>query len=1006
MDIVPLLLVLLLVLLLLLVPLGVVLIAVQLSRLGSRVSQLEARLRSFEQREGPPPERSLSHGSAAAGSGAAGAGGGTAPAASRVDSLGPAQPARVGSRPAGEGPRPASPVRPELPPPIKPRVNASPPPPRRDQGRELDKRLPWRGLERQLIENWTGLIGVLVLVAGITFLVVNIALRLGPLARFLLTLAAAAALIAPSLRWGRHPRWRSLVAWLRSGGAALALFACLAGGSLPELGLRWLEDPRQALALLLLGMALNLAVAGLSRDQTVASLHVLVNLVPLLLVQQSPITLAVASLVCLAGLVLAARRPWDRHRLQVLLGYGVFQGVWLLRLGESLVSQPALRLGGLATALVVFGAGVLLLQRRSHSLPAAHLAALIAAWGGLGLALMAYPQQAASRVIGLLLAAALALLLAWLGRHGKARPLGTAQILISQGLVVAALLSLQPLLADGLLLNLVLLGESGLFLLLGLRELLASRRILQMGWGLVAVLAMAVLLQAWVLLTLPTFAPQSQGLGHVSPGPGAIPAQPFRPALLLLRAAALLVGVAWQLDRRGVALAWPPLLGLQAAALVLLGTAGLTPHWRPCWALLGMGSLLIADRRLRPPGLGMATAGAIPLAQLTSWGWLLAHRPQAAPALAQLLPLLALAIALIALASGPRRQALGLDLLGLNLGLGADLLLRPLSPLLPPLAWLLLSLPALLVADRLRQPLSSHGLALGLVALAAYALGFVIEIAFTATAVDVLGFSLHARHLIELLAVLVLAVWWRFQPRGPLARSNLWRLCHRWFLELLLLAAVLPLLIELSSLWQPFALALLALGLLSEPASRWLAPRAQLYAVLLYWLSIACGLFQQQAMPTSGWQGWEGLLALQAVALQLLFALLAPRWLPATTLRGMAGLPLLGGVASALARHGQRWLWYPLFVAVAVQLARGFDHALLTLVWALEAFLIYGLSAVLRDRQFRLVALLALAACLLRLLVVDMAEADLGLRGLVFVGVGLLMLAMNALYKRFEDRFR
>jgi hypothetical protein len=42
----------------------------------------------------------------------------------------------------------------------------------------------------------------------------------------------------------------------------------------------------------------------------------------------------------------------------------------------------------------------------------------------------------------------------------------------------------------------------------------------------------------------------------------------------------------------------------------------------------------------------------------------------------------------------------------------------------------------------------------------------------------------------------------------------------------------------------------------------------------------------------------------------------------------------------------------------------------------------------------------------MRLLVVDMAEADLGLRGLVFVGVGLLMLAMNALYKRFEDRFR
>jgi hypothetical protein len=34
-----------------------------------------------------------------------------------------------------------------------------------------------------------------------------------------------------------------------------------------------------------------------------------------------------------------------------------------------------------------------------------------------------------------------------------------------------------------------------------------------------------------------------------------------------------------------------------------------------------------------------------------------------------------------------------------------------------------------------------------------------------------------------------------------------------------------------------------------------------------------------------------------------------------------------------------------------------------------------------------------------------MAQADLGLRGLVFIGVGLLMVAMNALASRFRSRF-
>ena len=94
-----------------------------------------------------------------------------------------------------------------------------------------------------MIENWTGILGVVVLVAGVTFLAVSLALRLGPLARFLLTLLVALALMLPSALWGRRHSWRRLSLWMRSGGAALILFACVAAGGLPELGLRWLNDP-------------------------------------------------------------------------------------------------------------------------------------------------------------------------------------------------------------------------------------------------------------------------------------------------------------------------------------------------------------------------------------------------------------------------------------------------------------------------------------------------------------------------------------------------------------------------------------------------------------------------------------------------------------------------------------------------------------------------------------------------------------------------------------------
>ena len=106
-----------------------------------------------------------------------------------------------------------------------------------------------------------------------------------------------------------------------------------------------------------------------------------------------------------------------------------------------------------------------------------------------------------------------------------------------------------------------------------------------------------------------------------------------------------------------------------------------------------------------------------------------------------------------------------------------------------------------------------------------------------------------------------------------------------------------------------------------------------------------------------------------------------------------------------MARRRNLWLGHPLFIAVAVVLASGYDRALLTLLWTAEALAVYLLGVVLREPQFRQVALVGLGACLLRLLAIDMAQADLGLRGLVFVGVGLLLLALNALVHRFRSRF-
>ena len=96
---------------------------------------------------------------------------------------------RGGAWPSNGLAEPPAPAQ-NLPPSLGP---AEPPPPALAPARSAT----WQRLERLLIDHWTGIIGVMVVVAGITFLAINLALRLSAFERFLLLLAAALMLPRP-----------------------------------------------------------------------------------------------------------------------------------------------------------------------------------------------------------------------------------------------------------------------------------------------------------------------------------------------------------------------------------------------------------------------------------------------------------------------------------------------------------------------------------------------------------------------------------------------------------------------------------------------------------------------------------------------------------------------------------------------------------------------------------------------------------------------------------------
>jgi hypothetical protein len=383
---------------------------------------------------------------------------------------------------------------------------------------------------------------------------------------------------------------------------------------------------------------------------------------------------------------------------------------------------------------------------------------------------------------------------------------------------------------------------------------------------------------------------------------------------------------------------------------------------------------------------------------------MLLHQPHTPLVLlGHLLPLLLLALAQVAAAEGSAAFPLGIELFGVSAALGAHLLFAPLSPLLPGVAWLILSLVALGASNRLRPSHATHVLLMGLLLLVAFAGNYLLVIHHSSVLVG----PCRARLLIELFGLAVVLVWWFFRPREPLAANRLWQAVHPWFLEASLLGVVVTILSEVGPLARPLVWSLFALALLAEPLERLFAPRLKAYSVIFYWVSVVAAVAMLGRLESPSPQGWDQpqALALGAISVQVTTIVVARQAMAGGALLSPGGFGLLRWIAARVAAHPNRWLSYPLFLSVALYLATHYDHALLTLLWAAQAFVIYVLSAVLRDNQFRYLALLGLGGCLLRLVAIDMGEADLGLRGVVFIGVGVLMLAMNALYNRFRGRF-
>ncbi len=326
-------------------------------------------------------------------------------------------------------PRPAAP-RPPLPP-ARPVLRPKPVP----SGPTF-----WERASTILLENWTGILGAVVLVTGVGFLGIYAALRVSPQLRFLLICAFAGVLLGARFALRRKDFARKLNAWLLSSAAAIFLFACVGAVSIP--GLRWATAPFDYL-LLLAGVSANLYLAWRASRQEIATLHGVLSLVALAVLPPTPLTLGAAAGVTAFSIAITYRQQWKYQLLLSIVSFFAFHLYWHQQLAAVAGST---RLIAMALVLLVGGAAAVVQYRRVYAerrfeplLFASHLLN----WTCLGVNLYLYSTGSIWKTVPLALGAALTF---WAGRQARRLGIGwlfQTDTILSLILGLATALSLQ-----------------------------------------------------------------------------------------------------------------------------------------------------------------------------------------------------------------------------------------------------------------------------------------------------------------------------------------------------------------------------------------------------------------------------------------------------------------------------------------------------------------------------------------------------------------------------------
>lgn len=840
---------------------------------------------------------------------------------------------------------------------------------------QADWQSRWQQIERQLLRNWTGLLGVLAIVAGISFVAISSLLTMEPFQRFLALEAICLAMLSPSFTVRGNHRLRSLFIWMRSGSGGLQLFAATASSSWPAFGLAWNQSASLGLVMVAMAVGFNLLLAKITTSQWLAASHVVIAMVPSLVAAPSNSTLLLLVLISALGM---ATRAGQFGPTRFVISLSFFGMGWWLNLNPdvSLLGMATFILASLELSILHFFPPPDL--QRSHSW---RTRCIGLNWTGMALLVGISPLPLLWPGSALLTASigALALTQVCKKRQEQQRlrlNWCAAVVLASLGLGQA----LAPLNTTLLMLSLMSIVCSAFVWDACRRQEQPLIHIAGAGMLLLTSCLLVVLLDDYAAAT-----------------------KADCPLILLLtlgQQAVIHRGYRSRMPRwMGIAGGW------LACSLAAMAIALLLPYEARPWAAI---SVLLIGLHLSGRTGAMASLRVINVCfSVMSWCAIALQLGFTTPSSTDLVvfcgPLIAINAGLIVFGRQLDSSLTGTRSIGLVLG-SMSIVLTGLtikgtwawpSSGLASLWWLVLALGLIGVACTLTKRAlrgeSSVLVYLSGAALVSFCLSRLASQPFNDARVVAVDSAFVA------LMVLIRAAGHRIAIKD----DRFWNAFVCCSGDLAVLATIVMSATRFSNLATMVVLSGLALAAWQGPDHPYW-PRRMGQGIVLFLVALGALIVIPTETHTAMGLIWCGVPVLSAMSFYK-----GPRL--QQTNAGVETEPTpwpfrwINQVETLARRYPQRVIAAPLSIALALMVVQmPIGSSWLTLIWSLEALVLYSLSLIFHDKPMRRGALVILGLCLARLVGWDMQRADLALRGIVFTGVGVVMIIMHVVSTRFE----